>query len=178
MEHTILVDASTGEVGVTKDNQTLWTAAHLLWRVPGGPENMWCRYVHLCCLYPYNNRVDNMMKDLALHRYIIALSSKSGYGDSDLPFLIMKHIVLFWKFNPHKVTIVLLFSEFSLQHSRIPEIQKCMKYIDNKCQEKALSGDLIHYAVFAIVKIKRINTQVHKRWGLSTCFICFCYFHS
>ncbi|XP_063847540.1 ELMO domain-containing protein 2-like [Scylla paramamosain] len=52
--------------------------------------------------------------------------------------------------------------EFSLEHSRTPEIQKCMKYIDGKCQERTLNQELIYYVVFAIVKIKKINTQAHK----------------
>ncbi|XP_064122116.1 ELMO domain-containing protein 2-like isoform X2 [Macrobrachium nipponense] len=54
--------------------------------------------------------------------------------------------------------------EFSLEHSRTPEIQKCVKYIDSKCEERTLKPDLIYYAVFAIVRIKRINTKVHRKF--------------
>ncbi|XP_042211083.1 ELMO domain-containing protein 2-like isoform X2 [Homarus americanus] len=54
--------------------------------------------------------------------------------------------------------------EFSLNHSRTPEIQKCIKYMDTKCQDCTLKPALIYYAVFAIVRIKGINTKVHKRF--------------
>ncbi|XP_071538440.1 ELMO domain-containing protein 2 isoform X2 [Panulirus ornatus] len=54
--------------------------------------------------------------------------------------------------------------EFSLKHSRTPAIQKCVKYMDGKCQECTLSHDLIYYAVFAIVRIKNIDTKIHKRF--------------
>ncbi|XP_045617509.2 ELMO domain-containing protein 2 isoform X1 [Procambarus clarkii] len=54
--------------------------------------------------------------------------------------------------------------EFSLKHSRTPEIQKCIKYMETKCQECTLKRDLIYYAVFAIVRIKKINTHIHKRF--------------
>ncbi|KAK4327160.1 hypothetical protein Pmani_002389 [Petrolisthes manimaculis] len=54
--------------------------------------------------------------------------------------------------------------EYSLLQSRVPEIQKCMKYTDSKCQERSLNHDYICYAAFTIVKIKKINTQVHKKF--------------
>lgn len=54
--------------------------------------------------------------------------------------------------------------EYSLDNSRTPEIQKCVKYIDSKCEERTLNPDLIYYAVFAIVRIKRINTKVHRKF--------------
>ncbi|XP_068240527.1 ELMO domain-containing protein 2 isoform X1 [Palaemon carinicauda] len=57
--------------------------------------------------------------------------------------------------------------EFSLEHSRTLEIQKCVKYIDSKCEERTLKPNLIHYAVFAIARIKRIDTKVHRRFTVT-----------
>lgn len=59
--------------------------------------------------------------------------------------------------------------EFSLNHSRSVDIQKCMKYMENKCIERTLKPDLIYYAVFAIVRIKKINTKVHKKFSDILC---------
>ncbi|CAL4076382.1 unnamed protein product, partial [Meganyctiphanes norvegica] len=53
--------------------------------------------------------------------------------------------------------------EFSLNASKIPEIKKVTKYMDGKCTEYNLKPDIVYYAVFAIVRAKKINTKIHKR---------------
>ncbi|XP_076044267.1 ELMO domain-containing protein 2 [Oratosquilla oratoria] len=56
--------------------------------------------------------------------------------------------------------------EFSIDHSRTPELQKVGKYLDSRCQEQTLKTNIIHYAVFAIGRIKNINPKVHRRFSV------------
>lgn len=55
-------------------------------------------------------------------------------------------------------------SEYSLTSTRTPELKKAVHILNNKAKDKAVTQDIIYYAVFAIVRIKNINIKVHKRF--------------
>ncbi|KAF2346543.1 ELMO domain [Trinorchestia longiramus] len=55
--------------------------------------------------------------------------------------------------------------EFSLEHSRNAEIQKCCSYLSAKAKDQHIRPDVTYYAVYAVVRVKEINTKLHPMFS-------------